>query len=246
MFQLLFCVIRVRGIINMKSGLFVYISRLIAFTFVSLSLAACTPLVWMKPGATTSDFNTDKYTCEQNSMKATPNTPILTNCNLMGTCTVQDFNQGNRNQLFNDCMVSKGWSLQKQDQSSTQQPENTQTEKPPNMQAERAKQRIEENKACTQKHEDGTFKTWKEVADCKNRNWASWVRDSHYRWPDLITSLSTTRSQLAAKLDAGKITEEDMNAKIADKLTTIKTEELKRKAIISGSATQKPSVGNTP
>lgn len=81
-----------------------------------LFLTACAPLVWTKPGATTASFNTDKYTCEQSATAATPNTPILTNCTMLGTCTVQDFNAGNRNQLFTDCMVAKGWSLQRQDE----------------------------------------------------------------------------------------------------------------------------------
>jgi hypothetical protein len=91
---------------------------------VLLLLASCAPLVWTKPGATTKNFNTDKYTCEHSSMIAAQNTPILTNCNALGTCSVQDFNAANRNQLFNDCMVAKGWSLQKANQaqsSSSQQ-----------------------------------------------------------------------------------------------------------------------------
>jgi len=91
--------------------------------FICSSLAACAPLVWTKPGATTVDFNKDKYSCSRDSMTAAPNVAINTNCNQWtGTCAVQDFNQGNRNQLFNDCMVSKGWALQQQQDQSTVRP----------------------------------------------------------------------------------------------------------------------------
>jgi hypothetical protein len=95
-----------------------------------LLLTSCAPLTWTKRGASTADFNSDKYACEQSSMTATPNTPILTNCNqYTGLCQTQDFNQWNRNQLFNDCMVAKGWSLQRIDNqahpSSTPPPRGT-------------------------------------------------------------------------------------------------------------------------
>jgi hypothetical protein len=45
-------------------------------------------------------------------MTAAPNVAVNTNCSMYGNyCQVQDFNQGNRNRLFNSCMVAKGWSL---------------------------------------------------------------------------------------------------------------------------------------
>ena len=77
--------------------------------------AACAPLVWDKSGASTADFNTDKYSCQQSSMTAAPNVAVNTNCNqFTGLCNVQDINQGNRNQLFNSCMNAKGWNLIRQ------------------------------------------------------------------------------------------------------------------------------------
>jgi hypothetical protein len=71
----------------------------------------------MKPGATTADFNTDRYNCFQSSAQATPPSAGLA---IVGNNIVSyDVNANTRDQLFSACMVARGWSLQRQQQKSS-------------------------------------------------------------------------------------------------------------------------------
>jgi hypothetical protein len=128
-------------------------------------------------------------------------------------------------------MTAKGWTLQKQEQV---QPSSDNYEKsddqadlsPAALHAEKVRQRKDESEACSQQHKDGTFKTWKLVADCTNRTWLRYAKYDYYssahHHMDLVAALNATRSQLAEELDANKITEADAKAKIEEKMVELR------------------------
>jgi hypothetical protein len=106
-----------------KKGISVKNIVIVTATIALLSLTSCAPLVWDKSGASPADFNTDKFACQQSSMTAAPAITVNTNCTFFtNQCQVQDFNQGNRNSLFNNCMQAHGWSLIRQPKTAQNVP----------------------------------------------------------------------------------------------------------------------------
>lgn len=87
--------------------------KTIAVFSVVFVLTGCQhPMVWDKPGATNESFYKDRYACMQTSSAAAPSAPnlmMLSGANPM--LLPVDMNQGNRNQLFDACMNSKGYQL---------------------------------------------------------------------------------------------------------------------------------------
>lgn len=120
----------------------------LATVVAMMLLDGCTQMAWVNPGKSESDFNIDKYQCMQEAANTYPaqiaNVPIsggysqpaITNCSTYGmgnmscvttpgsytppTTVALDANTRNRNELFNACMVSKGWRLVKKDEVSEQ------------------------------------------------------------------------------------------------------------------------------
>jgi hypothetical protein len=87
-----------------------------------LLLTACAQQkYWTKYGSTSQDFNQDRYSCLQSSSAQAPAATsfvALSGANPM--LLPVDVNQGNRNDLFNACMNSKGWSLESKQSSLTE------------------------------------------------------------------------------------------------------------------------------
>lgn len=79
-----------------------------------LSLFACAQAVWVKPGASQQDFSRDQYACLQSSQQQVSGTRAQFDgsCNCMRQMPFSE-TQPNA-QLYNSCMGSKGWSLQRQ------------------------------------------------------------------------------------------------------------------------------------
>ena len=85
-------------------------------------LSGCVQYAWIKPNATAQDLGKDKYTCLQSAaMTAPPVVGVAANSSRTenakrsdanATVYATDLNQNTRDQLFNACMESKGWSLQ--------------------------------------------------------------------------------------------------------------------------------------
>ncbi len=106
------------------------------------TLASCAPpAVWVKPGATEADFQVSKGRCLAAAYAQVPaapavatvgsgyQAPTVTNCSAFGNfanCTTTggqytppvsvpyDANAGVRRQVYNGCMYSEGWSLERQ------------------------------------------------------------------------------------------------------------------------------------
>ncbi len=98
--------------------------RLLVFACLcAVTLCACSTPVWVKPGATQSDFAHDKYGCMQQSQQGastafvnqyggSANSGMITNQN-----------------LFSACMNAQGWSLQRRRPDSPQQQANNEQAK---------------------------------------------------------------------------------------------------------------------
>jgi hypothetical protein len=90
------------------------LSTLIMLAFLS----ACARPVWVKPGASQSDFSSDRYACLQESQQRFAGLTI----NASGGAAVDK--SVTNDQLFSSCMNARGWYLQRQAadqlQSSTQ------------------------------------------------------------------------------------------------------------------------------
>lgn len=86
--------------------------RLFSILVLAL-LSACEPQrYWMPEGATSQEFNQEKYECLQNATYMVPAAPgqfTLSGPNPM--VLPVDMNNGNRNNLFSACMNSKGWFI---------------------------------------------------------------------------------------------------------------------------------------
>lgn len=68
-------------------------------------------MAWVKPGANQQSFNKDRYTCMREAASAAqPSAGLATGYN--GSLYSYDVNAGTRNDLFNACMESKGWTYQ--------------------------------------------------------------------------------------------------------------------------------------
>lgn len=82
-----------------------------------LLLAACSHKEWHKPGETPQAFGQDKLYCTHYAAKAAP-TMFGTDFTIMGTpsnpSTIvrsRDINEDARRDLFDGCMMSRGWQL---------------------------------------------------------------------------------------------------------------------------------------
>lgn len=67
------------------------------FIAAVFSLAACTPTVWDKPGATQADYNTDHYNCEKDARQSG-----YFGGGIAGAINIRNF--------FRECMIPHGWS----------------------------------------------------------------------------------------------------------------------------------------
>ncbi|VTU44012.1 hypothetical protein [Variovorax sp. RA8] len=86
--------------------------RFILIAAVAVFAAGCAQPVWVKPGASQSDFATDRYTCMQDSQQRVGGAVVN---QFGGSATNTVVTNGN---LFRSCMNAKGWYLT---QPSTQQ-----------------------------------------------------------------------------------------------------------------------------
>lgn len=118
-------------------------NRAILFLVVMLSVAGCANKSWYHASKGQNEFSQDKYSCTQQSAQAFPvvarqksygvgyTTPSQTSCTTTFgqlNCTTNpgsytppptstvDVNEDNRNNAFNSCMNSMGWSLLNQEQ----------------------------------------------------------------------------------------------------------------------------------
>jgi hypothetical protein len=101
---------------------------------------------------------------------------------------------------------------------------------------DRTQQAAAEANACVQKRKDHIFKTYAESADCVSDAVERGFRETNYPYMDLIGALNARRSQLAAEMDKKKITEEDFKAGMAEKMSEITSEELKRNSQLASTA----------
>lgn len=103
-----------------------YVER-IAILSSAILVAACAGMGWTHPSKNQSDFNQDRYQCQQETARMYPsqisgsNPTYNTNCTNMGggytSCTTNatqapqyDINVNNRNIAFSSCMKAQGWS----------------------------------------------------------------------------------------------------------------------------------------
>ena len=88
--------------------------RLIGLIMAATAMGACstTQLYWFKNGATTQDYNQDKYRCMQESTRSQYSSSPVTNLytgKYMGQTA--DAGQYVDQGIFNACMEAAGWSL---------------------------------------------------------------------------------------------------------------------------------------
>ena len=118
-------------------------NRAVLFLVVMLGVAGCANRSWYHPSKSQDEFHQEKYSCTQQAAQTYPvliqqesygvarTTPSQTTCittygqvkctTTPGTYTppptnAVDVNEGNRNNAFNSCMNSMGWSLLNQEQ----------------------------------------------------------------------------------------------------------------------------------
>ena len=109
---------------------------------VSLALVGCAQPVWVKPGATSADFEVTKGRCLSAAYSQVPaaptvatfgtgyQSPMVTNCSAFknsASCVTTggqyappisvpyDANMGVRTEVFRGCMYGGGWSLERRD-----------------------------------------------------------------------------------------------------------------------------------
>ena len=93
--------------------------RICTLTILAFSFSACAP-VWVKPGADQQDFNVDNSACVAQGYRSLP--PAVTQVPsshgdlppryVMPDSPRVDHNAKARNQLYRECMASRGWALQ--------------------------------------------------------------------------------------------------------------------------------------
>jgi hypothetical protein len=110
--------------------------------FAALLVGSCAQPVWVKPGATASDFEVAKGRCLASAYSQVPSaptvatlgggyqSPMITNCTAYGNSAncfttggqytppisvPYDANGGVRTQVYQGCMYADGWSLQQAD-----------------------------------------------------------------------------------------------------------------------------------
>lgn len=115
----------------------------------TLSLAACDQAVWVKSGATSTDFEIAKGKCLSSAYSQVPQAPVpvtfgggytapmfttctggpyAANCITTGgqytppSTVMMDANRSVRREVFNGCMYQDGWRLQSRETAATQPP----------------------------------------------------------------------------------------------------------------------------
>ena len=78
----------------------------IAFIFPFLFAGCAHNNVWVKPGASTNEFNVDKYDCMQQSQQKSSGAFVNPYGGVASSGSITNWN------LYNSCMNAKGWSLQ--------------------------------------------------------------------------------------------------------------------------------------
>lgn len=123
-------------------------SRACRVVFAALLVGSCARPVWVKPGATASDFEVAKGRCLASAYSQVPSaptvatfgggyqSPMITNCTAYGNSAncfttggqytppisvPYDANAGVRTEVYQGCMYADGWSLQRQ-QADVAQP----------------------------------------------------------------------------------------------------------------------------
>jgi predicted small lipoprotein YifL len=87
------------------------IKKITTVVIAVFMLAACADPLWVKPNATNADRETDTQSCQQSVVDSTSGRAGVTHCATNSVCEVDGFGPGYREQLFDHCMQSKGWSL---------------------------------------------------------------------------------------------------------------------------------------
>ncbi|WP_439595154.1 hypothetical protein [Falsiroseomonas sp.] len=77
-------------------------ARLLAVVTAAFSLSACAQNVWIRPGASTQEFDAERYACERDARQSGG-----FGSGLVGAMEAQAF--------FNRCMTSRGWRLQERE-----------------------------------------------------------------------------------------------------------------------------------
>ena len=85
---------------------------------IALSIAACAPLVWEKPGTTQAEVNADKYACEAQARALNPggsyaqgSVGFVVAATLVSAVTTA----ADRSALFEDCMTARGYAAHQAD-----------------------------------------------------------------------------------------------------------------------------------
>jgi hypothetical protein len=92
--------------------------RLLTTAAAALLLAGCASSVWVKPGATQSDFAQDRAVCDYQSEMGTPDINGYNGRGGMNDAIASGIADGiasgiRKGTLMNKCMVAHGWSLQR-------------------------------------------------------------------------------------------------------------------------------------
>ena len=86
--------------------------RLLINVAAVVLVAGCAQSVWVRPGATASDFTRDRAVCDYQSELGTPNT--YNGRGNMSDAIASGISDGIRKgMLMNKCMVANGWTLQR-------------------------------------------------------------------------------------------------------------------------------------
>lgn len=105
-------------------------------TLLALTLIACAPPLWVKPGGTTAEFDKDKYSCLQSSQQRSSG--FYVNKFGGGASDQMVTNE----QLFSSCMNSKGWKLTRGDVANQYAADQTAKAQRTNVTLEQIKQDI--------------------------------------------------------------------------------------------------------
>jgi hypothetical protein len=93
-------------------------SRLLAAVTAVALLAGCAQSVWVRPGATQSDFAHDRAVCDYQSELGTPDINSYNGRGTVSDAIASGIADGiaeglRKGTLMNKCMVANGWTLQR-------------------------------------------------------------------------------------------------------------------------------------
>ena len=125
----------------------------IAFILLFLLAGCANNNVWYKPGASTNEFNVDKYDCLQQSQQQSSTAVVGQHVGFASNGWVTNWN------LFNSCMNAKGWSLQDSEalQKTTGQNSAASTDEKPDRPKHYASKSLEELKSNWSEKEKYAF-----------------------------------------------------------------------------------------